>query len=50
MISVDIPRRLTLEVPDDELTGRRQRLETGMGYVPAARDRIVSPALRAYAA
>jgi dihydroxy-acid dehydratase len=51
VISIDIPnRRLTLEVSEEELADRRERLEAGTGYVPAARDRIVSPALRAYAA
>jgi dihydroxy-acid dehydratase len=50
-ISIDIPaRRLTLEVSDDELAERREALEANGGYVPAARDRVVSPALRAYAA
>ncbi|HEY5195622.1 MAG TPA: dihydroxy-acid dehydratase [Solirubrobacteraceae bacterium] len=50
-IAIDIPnRRLALDVPDDELADRRDRLEAGVGYVPAARDRAVSPALRAYAA
>ncbi|MET0769481.1 MAG: dihydroxy-acid dehydratase, partial [Solirubrobacteraceae bacterium] len=50
-IAIDIPnRRLTLEVAEEELAERRERLEAGAGYVPAARDRIVSPALRAYAA
>jgi dihydroxy-acid dehydratase len=50
-IAIDIPnRRLSLEVSEEELAERRERLEAGVGYVPAARDRIVSPALRAYAA
>jgi dihydroxy-acid dehydratase len=50
-ISIDIPnRRIALEVPDDELAERRSAVEHGAGYVPAARDRVVSPALRAYAA
>jgi dihydroxy-acid dehydratase len=50
-ISIDIPaRRLTLEVSDEELAERREALEGSGGYVPAARDRVVSPALRAYAA
>jgi dihydroxy-acid dehydratase len=50
-ITIDIPnRRLTLDVPDEVLAERRERLETGTGYVPVARDRVVSPALRAYAA
>jgi len=50
-IEIDIPnRRITLAVPEDELAERRERLEAEGGYVPAARDRVVSPALRAYAA
>jgi dihydroxy-acid dehydratase len=50
-ISIDIPNRtITLVVSDEELAERRERLESGAGYVPAARDRIVSPSLRAYAA
>jgi dihydroxy-acid dehydratase len=50
-IAIDIPARtLTLEVSDEELTERREALESTGGYVPAARDRFVSPALRAYAA
>ena len=49
-ISIDIPgRRITLEVPDAELSERRARLEAGPGYVPMGRDRPVSAALRAYA-
>jgi dihydroxy-acid dehydratase len=50
-ISIDVPgRRLTLEVSDEELAERRERLEAGPGYVPNLRERYVSPALRAYAA
>jgi dihydroxy-acid dehydratase len=50
-IAIDIPnRRLELVVSVEELAERRERLESGGGYVPAARDRCVSPALRAYAA
>jgi dihydroxy-acid dehydratase len=50
-ISIDIPnRRLTLEISDEELAERRERLESGSGYVPNLRERAVSPALRAYAA
>jgi dihydroxy-acid dehydratase len=50
-IAIDIPnRRIALAVPEEELAERRERLEAAGGYVPAARDRIVSPALRAYAA
>ncbi len=49
-ISIDIPnRRMTLEVSDEELSDRRERLESGSGYVPRLRERAVSPALRAYA-
>lgn len=51
IISIDIPnRKIQLEVSDEELADRRDRLEHGHGYVPVARDRVVSPALRAYAA
>jgi dihydroxy-acid dehydratase len=50
-IAIDIPNRtIALEVSDDELAERRERLEASGGYVPVARDRVVSPALRAYAA
>ena len=49
-ISIDIPnRRMTLEVSEEELSDRRERLESGSGYVPRLRERAVSPALRAYA-
>ncbi len=50
-ISIDVPgRRLTLEVSEEELAERRERIESAGGYVPALRERAVSPALRAYAA
>jgi dihydroxy-acid dehydratase len=50
-IAIDIPaRRLTLELSEAELTERRERIESGAGYVPNLRERSVSPALRAYAA
>ncbi len=50
-ITIDIPeRRLTLEVSDEELQSRREVLESGAGYLPQLRERVVSPALRAYAA
>ncbi len=50
-ISIDIPnRRITLEVSEQELAERRERLEANDGYFPELRDRVVSPALRAYAA
>ncbi len=51
-ITIDIPRReLTLEVPDAELTARRDRMLAQLHtYRPANRDRTVSAALQAYAA
>jgi dihydroxy-acid dehydratase len=50
-IAIDIPnRRIELQVPDDELAERRAQLEATTGYRPVDRDRVVSPALRAYAA
>ena len=51
LVSIDIPTRsIRLEVDDAELTRRRAALEAGGGYRPRDRDRVVSPALRAYAA
>ncbi|RNL87326.1 dihydroxy-acid dehydratase [Halostreptopolyspora alba] len=52
IISIDIPNRgLTVEVSEDELATRRERLlkELG-GFRPVARERPVTAALRAYAA
>ena len=51
-ITIDIPRRdLTLEVPDGELTARRDRVLARLhSYRPADRERPVSAALQAYAA
>ncbi|MGL3805505.1 dihydroxy-acid dehydratase [Paeniglutamicibacter sp. R2-26] len=50
-VSIDIPSRsITLEVSEDELERRRAVLESTIGYQPRDRDRVVSPALRAYAA
>jgi dihydroxy-acid dehydratase len=50
-IAIDIPARsIGLEVDDEELAERRRQLEESGGYVPLARERVVSPALRAYAA
>jgi dihydroxy-acid dehydratase len=50
-IAIDIPARsIALEVDDEELANRRREIEAGAGYVPLARERYVSPALRAYAA
>jgi dihydroxy-acid dehydratase len=50
-IVIDIPtRRIHLDVPDDDLAARREKLEANGGYRPRSRDRVVSTALRAYAA
>jgi dihydroxy-acid dehydratase len=50
-IAIDIPSRsIELEVAEGVLEGRREALLAGNGYVPVARERVVSPALRAYAA
>jgi dihydroxy-acid dehydratase len=51
VVDIDIPgRSIRLRVDDDVLAARRAALEAGGGYRPADRDRVVSPALRAYAA
>ena len=51
MISIDIPTRdLTLEVDAAVLDERRERLLEAGGYRPRDRERVVTPALRAYAA
>jgi dihydroxy-acid dehydratase len=50
-IAIDIPARaISLEVDEEQLAERRRQLEESGGYAPLARDRVVSPALRAYAA
>jgi dihydroxy-acid dehydratase len=51
-VVIDIPRReLRLDVTDDELAARRERLLAGLGgYRPAMRQRPVSVALQVYAA
>jgi dihydroxy-acid dehydratase len=51
-VKIDIPHReLTLDVPDAELSGRRERLGAGPGgFRPAGRHRPVSQALQVYAA
>jgi dihydroxy-acid dehydratase len=50
-VVIDIPRRtIHLDVTDEDLADRRAKLEAGGGYHPIARDRVVSTALRAYAA
>ncbi|WP_406249022.1 dihydroxy-acid dehydratase [Microbacterium sp. M] len=51
IITIDIPTRgITLEVSEEELESRRRRLIDAGGYRPRDRERVVSPALRAYAA
>ncbi len=51
-IEIDIPARsLQLKVPDEELSGRREKILAALGsYRAADRDRPVSEALRVYAA
>jgi dihydroxy-acid dehydratase len=51
-VVIDIPRReLRLDVPDDELASRRDRVLASLGsYRPADRQRPVSAALQVYAA
>jgi len=50
IISIDITTRaMTLEVSDEVLETRRQALLDAGGYRPRDRERVVSPALRAYA-
>jgi dihydroxy-acid dehydratase len=51
VISIDITQRsLQLQVSDEVLAERREKLEANGGYKAKNRDRHVSPALRAYAA
>ncbi|MEX5632087.1 dihydroxy-acid dehydratase [Parafrankia sp. FMc2] len=51
IIEIDIPtRRLQLLVSEEELAARRAEIEAGDGYRPVGRERVVSAALRAYAA
>ena len=50
MIAIDIPnRKISLEVDDQALAARRDSIEANGGYKPVDRERVVSPALRAYA-
>ncbi|HWH20664.1 MAG TPA: dihydroxy-acid dehydratase, partial [Solirubrobacterales bacterium] len=50
-VAIDIPNRsIELQVDDAVLEERREALLAGNGYVPVSRERVVSPALRAYAA
>ena len=49
-IAIDIPNRtISLEVGEETLAVRREAIEASGGYQPVDRDRVVSPALRAYA-
>lgn len=51
LITIDIPdRTIVVDVDDAELARRRAELEANGGYRPRDRERVVSPALRAYAA
>ena len=53
MIKIDIPNReITLSVDDDEINERRNEMETrgNMAYRPQHRTRVVSTALKTYAA
>ncbi len=51
LITIDIPHRtIQVDVDDDELERRRTALEASGGYRPRHRERVVSAALRAYAA
>jgi dihydroxy-acid dehydratase len=51
IITIDIPHRsIAVEVDDAELERRREALLASGGYRPKNRQRVVSPALRAYAA
>ncbi|WP_141897780.1 dihydroxy-acid dehydratase [Paramicrobacterium agarici] len=50
-VTIDIPSRsMSLDVPEDVLEERRRALLASGGFAPRDRERIVSPALRAYAA
>ena len=53
LIEIDIPnRRIAVALSEDELDRRRRRMEARgeRAWMPASRDRVVSPALQAYAA
>ncbi|HID46117.1 MAG TPA: dihydroxy-acid dehydratase, partial [Chromatiaceae bacterium] len=52
IIEIDIPgRRIRIALSDEELGQRRNAMELSEHpWKPASRDRVVSPALRAYAA
>jgi dihydroxy-acid dehydratase len=49
-VVIDIPNRsINVELSDEEFRQRKEKLESGTGYKPKARDRKVSRALKAYA-
>ena len=49
-VIINIPSRsINVELTDEELKQRKEKLESGTGYKPKARDRKVSKALKAYA-
>ena len=49
-VVIDIPERsINVELSEEELKQRKEKLEAGTGYKPKARDRKVSRALKAYA-
>ena len=51
IVRINIPKRsLELAVDPEELASRKAELEATTGYHPVARERVVSAALRAYAA
>ena len=50
-IEIDIPERtINVALSDDDLAGRRQSMDAGLGWQPVNRQRQVSAALQAYAA
>ncbi|MGB3481994.1 MAG: dihydroxy-acid dehydratase [Mycobacterium sp.] len=51
LITIDIPHRsIQVDIPDEELDRRRAVIEASGGYRPKNRERVVSSALKAYAA
>ena len=49
-VIINIPSRsINVELTDEEFKQRKEKLESGTGYKPKARDRKVSKALKAYA-
>ncbi len=51
VIEIDIPNRaINVTLPAEDLAGRRQAMDAGLGWQPLNRQRQVSAALQAYAA